>query len=416
MDKKRESIKIKIKFYDVKIGKPMYRSYQCGKIMPLYPNHARLSSTTYSAPLSLAMDIKLTAYYSNGQESIKNITIPSFQVTKLPIMIGSTHCHTWNITREVKKALCEDPTEEGGYFIAKGGEWSIEWLENITFNQLHLHANMNPTEYVRGEFISQAGGAFENSSQIVIRYMTNGSITVEVNSTRFSKVKIPFYLFFRMFGLTSDREIIEHIVYDLHDTSADVVTMTDIVATAIQFTDPKYADIKNELDRVKIIEFIAAKLSPFVTNYTAYKADESAIQYLNTQLLQSLDTYLLPHIGKDSSSRIVKLRFLGMLINRVLLVHMEVLEPTDRDSYANKRVHGAAVSYAKIFKTTFNQYIIIPALHAIKRELKNNEFETLPGQYITNAIMNSLGTSDLHRSMEMAITGSTLIFAGPCNR
>lgn len=403
-DRQRESIKIDIRFYDVKVGRPVYATYPIGKIMPLHPNESRLSGRTYAAPLSLAMEVTLTAYYADGREETKRAEIPPFQVAHIPIMVGSNRCHTWNLTREARKSLEEDPNESGGYFLAKGSEWVVDWLENISFNKLHVHAKMAGNERVRGEFISQPGGAFENSSQVIIRYMVNGSITIEINSTKFSKTKIPFFLIFRILGMTSDADILEQIVYDPASDSPVVRHMTDTVGRALRYEEAAYAPVQNELDREKLTEFMAARLSKFVTNPTAYKSDEHAIQYLNDNLLGILDRVLLPHMGREPASRGLKLRYLGMLIHKTLLVDMGILEPTDRDSYSNKRGHGAAVSYAKALKTQFNNSALTPVLRALKREVRNTAFEELGIPNIIDAAKNAMASSDLSRTMDQSIT------------
>ena len=89
--------------------------------MPLYPNEAQLSRCTYTAPLSLAMEVMLKAYYTDGREEERGVNIPAFQVAHIPIMVASKCCHTWKLTREACKALQEDSP--------KSGEWVIEWLQ-----------------------------------------------------------------------------------------------------------------------------------------------------------------------------------------------------------------------------------------------------------------------------------------------
>lgn len=404
MDRVRESIKINFQFHDVEIGRPTYALWPHGQIVPLVPNESRKTGRTYAAPLSLAATVTLTAYYADGREETKRAEVPQFQVAPIPIMVGCGKCHTWNLTRESRKGIEEDPNETGGYFLAKGGEWVVDWLENISFNQLHVHKKMLANENVRGEFISQPGGAFENSSQIIIRYMLNGALTIEINSTKFSKVRIPFYLIFRILGMSSDAKILEQIVYDPSSDSPVVRRMTDIIERAMKFKDPTYDQVQNELDREKLTEFMAARLSKFITNPTAYKSDEHAIQYLNDNLLGILDRALLPHIGTDVASRGLKLRNLGMLVHKTLLVDIGVLEPTDRDSYRHKRVHGAGISIAKAFKTQFNKSVSTPVMKALKREIRTTPFEELSIPNIVDAFKNPMASSDLGRTLEQAIT------------
>jgi DNA-directed RNA polymerase II subunit RPB2 len=404
IDNSRESVKIRIRFTDVEVGRPSYATYPIGKIIPLFPHESRLSGRTYSAPLTVGAIVEMTAFYSDRREETKRAEIPPFMIAAIPIMVGSDHCHTWNLTREGRKGLNEDPNDVGGYFQAKGSEWVVEWLENISFNTLHVHTKMQANERVRGEFISQPGGAFENSSQVIIRYMTNASLTIEINSTKFSKTRIPFFLIFRLLGMTSDAEILQQIVYDPASDSPVVRKMIDIVGRALMFEDPSYAVVQNEIDRARLTEFMAVRLSKFVTNPTAYKSNEHAIQYLNDNLLGIMDRFLLPHMGRDSTSRALKLRYMGMLIHKTLLVHMGILEPTDRDSYSNKRIHGAGVSIAKAFKTQFNNSVVMPVMRALKRELRSTPFEALSIPYIIDAFKNPMASSDLGRTLEQAIT------------
>jgi DNA-directed RNA polymerase beta subunit len=410
-DRSLDSVRVQFSFGDVQVGPPVYATYPIGVFKPLYPNEARLSDRAYSSPLSMSAEVTLTAHYKDGREEVKHAELPPFQVAPIPIMVGSSCCHTWNLTRDAKKGLEEDPNESGGYFIAKGGEWVVDSLENIAFNDLHVYLKMLPNERVRGDYISQPGGAFENSSQLIIRYMTSGAITFEINSTKFGKSRIPFFLIFRIFGMTSDGDIVESIVYDPESKMPIVVRMMETINRAIQTEDPAYSAVHTELNREAITGHLAARLARFVTNPTAYRSDEHAVQFLNTNLLDILDRVLLPHMGRSADARTRKLRFLGMLVHKTLLVDLGVLEPTDRDSLQNKRIHGAGVSLAKALKTQFNTSIIMPIKNTLRREVRNMPFSALTSDIIADAIRNPIASADLARTMEQAITSgnSTIV-------
>jgi len=405
IDKERESIRIQFQFTDVKIGRPVYSTHLTGKIADLLPNRARLSGLSYSGPIVLAAVVKLTARYSNGREEVKRAEIQPFQVCTYPIMVGSNRCHTWNLSRNAKKGMEEDPNDKGGNFIIRG-EWVVDLLENIRFNSLHVHENMHAYEIVRGEFISQPGGAFENSSQIIIRYMTSGIITIEINSTKFSKMRIPWFILFRVFGMTSDAEIAEQVVFDLDSTSPITTHMLEIIGQSLHLVDATFIPVKDELNREKLIQFLAEKLSKFVKNPVSYKSDDNAIQYLNERLLSVLDKVILPHMGQNPESRRRKLRFLGMLIHKMFLVEMGISLPSDRDSYNKKRVFSAGIALAKSFKANFNISVIGPILKSLKSEFKLTPFEELTQGNIVDAFRNPLSTTgaDLNRTMEQSIT------------
>ena len=397
-------------FHNVQVGRPSGTTYLTGQCTDLYPSRARLTGISYSGAVTLGATVTLRAYYEDGHVEEKTAEIPPFQIGGFPIMVGSLRCHTRGATREGLKELGEDPTDPGGYFIAKRGEWVVDLLENICYNKVHIHTRMKPNEVARAEFLSQPGGAFENSSQVRLRYMTNGQLTVEINSTKFEKVRLPFYVVYRLFGMTSDREVAETIVFDAETEDPLARRMLDVLERAFHLADAAFAPLVYELNRERLVQQTAERLAKYLTNPTAYASNESAVQFLNEDLLGSptkpggLDKVLLPHLGQTGAARIRKLRFLGLLFYKLLLVAEGVLPPTDRDKYSNKRVHGAGVSLAKAFKTQVNNGVVIPISRALKRELKNNPWAAVTDKTIVDTFRNALSTSDLNRAMEQAIT------------
>ena len=228
-DQKCKSHEILFKFSDVKIGRPTCTTYFSCQYTDLHPSRARLTGLPYAGQITLSATVTLRAHFENNHIEEKIAEIPPFQIGGLPIMIGSNRCHTNNMTREGLKSMGEDPTDPGGYFIMKQWEYVVDLLENIRYNTIHTHTKMKPNEHVRSEFLSQPGGAFENSSQVRIRYMTNGQITIEINSTKFEKVRLPFYIIYRMFGMTSDLDITNTILFDVEDQSPITISIIKIL-------------------------------------------------------------------------------------------------------------------------------------------------------------------------------------------
>lgn len=411
-DRERESYRIQFKFTDARISSPTYSSYPAGNIEPLYPEKCRLGFLTYSGPIWTTAHVRITAKYKDGHEESKEANVPRFQISTFPIMIRSQRCYTNNANREMLKKLREDPNELGGYFIINGRELAVDLLENIAFNKLHIFYSMQPNEILRGEFISQPGNAWDISSQSTIRFMQNGAITIEITTIKFSKARIPFYLIYRLFGVTSDREIIKSITYDIEsaDNSRTDTTsnMINIVDRALKIADKDFTALLNILDREKIVEHISSHITKNITS-TAYKRNENALQYLNQNLLNNLDKLFLPHMGITPEARAAKLRYLGMMIHKILLTHMGVLNPTDRDSLKNKRVHGSGVSLAKILKNRFNLSVTMPILNSIKREILNSPFESINEQSLINAFKNPLSLTELNNAIAKAIVAGNKV-------
>jgi DNA-directed RNA polymerase II subunit RPB2 len=399
---KIKSFRIHFKFHNVKIGKPMCATYIAGQYQPLFPHNARITGIPYSGAITLQATVLLAANYEDGRVEEKKVDIPTVQIGDFPIMVGSVKCNIYNVTKNALKALMEDPNDLGGYFIAKRGEYIVDLLENIRYNSIHTHIQMGYKEYVRSEFLSQPGSAFENSSMLTIRYNENGQITIEISSTTAEKVRLPFYVIYRLFGMVSDKEISNTIVFDIEDKSIITEKILEILENAFHLNIENNG-LTYEIEREKIIQVIAEKVFRYLSTQSHNKT-EADIQKINTDVLKNLDMVILPHIGKNENSRIKKLKFIGLMIHKMMLVHFGVLSPIDRDSYKNKRVHGSGVSLAKAFKTQVNNSIVTPILKELKNELKRTPWQNIVNSIIMEKFNSALNSADLNKAMEQAIT------------
>ena len=421
IDRKYKSFIISFRFYNVKLVKPITKMSDTNKVYDTYPNDAKMKGHSYSAPLMANMAVNITAVGSGGQTGqtasksksgeevkvVKSFDIPSFNIGSFPIMVKSDLCNTLDCTRETLKSLGEDPSELGGYFIAKNQEIVVISNENIKFNTPHIHKAIKPNEFVRCEFISQPGGAFDNSSSIKIKYMTNGQILLEIHSTKFADLKIPFAFIYRIFGMTSDKDIMNTIVLnvDAANEFGTIADMSKILEKALITPDNVFEHLLFENNREKIIQAIAERIKNINKN-SNYHVNENAIQYININLLDSLDNIFLPHMGKTADARMRKLKYFGMLIYETLLVHLGQMPPSNRDNLKNKRIHTAGISVAKEFKKIFNSHIIFKVYSRIKSDLKTNSFDTLTEASLTNSIKTTIANADLNKAMEQTLTSS----------
>jgi len=394
-----KSFRIQIKFHNVTIGKPIRATYIEGSYTNLYPDAARLSGLPYAGIITLQATSILTANYEDGKTDVKITEIPVFPMGDFPIMVGSVKCNTYNEPREGLKAIKEDPSDFGGYFITKRGEYIVDLLENIRYNSIHTHLQMGYKEHVRTEFLSQPGGAFDNSSMLTVRYNENGQITIEINSMSSEKVRFPFYVIYRVLGMTSDKDISSTIVFDINDKSIITTRILEILEGAFQLADSSQQDLIYDINRSSVIE----KVSKYMTTQR-YNRSEGAIQYINNNVLKNLDQIILPHMGNTPSMRINKLRFIGLIIYKTLLVYFGILSPIDRDSYRNKRVHGSGISLAKAFKTQVNNSIVNPIYRQFKKELNSNPWDSINSKTIIDIFSLAIAASDLNKAMEQAIT------------
>jgi DNA-directed RNA polymerase beta subunit len=113
------------------------------------------------------------------------------------------------------------------------------------------------------------------------------------------------------------------------------------------------------------------------------------------------DVRLLPHIGVDSSSRHTKARFLALLIRKMYLVELEILDPTDRDSYNSKRIHAAGPSFAKSVKTYFNATIVQQIKRKLLRVLRDISYDKVD---LKAAIESGIYSIEFERYLMQSVT------------
>lgn len=411
-DKKVDKIKFTVKISNVKINKPVLVSYKTGKEQhPITPTMARIENRTYISPIYAEANIVATAYYKDGSEKIREAFVPSTRIAGIPTMVRGELCNTHNLSKEALLRLEDDPTDPGGYFIIKGGEWVINNLENMINNQFRIFKNVgHANEICRGSLISKPGDGFENSVELTVRYLQNGSLTFEITQRRFTKFQIPFYVLFRALGMASDKEICDNIVYDYDNPISD--EMLEILEKAFKKDNSGKASIwsasRHMYDQYEVLTHLNRHIP---SDYGAYPLAEAAaaidsnnkeaIKYLNTELLRILDTVLLPHIGMTESSRMKKIKYLGYLIHKLLLVNMDLVESTDRDSYKFKRVHTAGQLYAKVFKTQYNFCIVLTIKNQFNKAFKHSSFDQVP---LEQTFLSALRGSHLETGLIQAIT------------
>ncbi len=404
-DNEISHIQADVRFNRVEISRPTTVSYKSGKKNLLMPGLARRHNLNYSAPISVDATITAKAYLKNSTEPrIRTEEVKNFRIASMPIMVRSHLCHTNGMTSEALKECEEDPRDPGGYFILRGQEWVVSNLETRLYNHPHVFRNVgHAKEITRLEIISKPGDAYENSSELIMRYLNSGNIFMTFTSNVYLKLlDIPFFVLFRLFGMTSDKEIIDNIVYGYSEPGKpDVVSdhMLQILKTAFRTSDPVFGSAMHITDQAQLLRYFAKQTSILFTSgaiSAEAKIDEDNLSYLNTNILRLLDKNVLPHIGLSHESRHKKLRYLGYLIHKLLLVEYEIVDSTDRDSFINKRVNPAGNGYAKAFKTQFNLAIVQQVKKKLRKQFKNMPFSQVP---LAQSFKNSIYGPDLERAL-----------------
>jgi DNA-directed RNA polymerase beta subunit len=403
-DNNIERLEAIVNFSNVVIERPKNAVRASGnKRLPTYPNEALAMEKTYQSVLNVDVNIKVVAIMKNGPESTKEGKAKDIRICKIPIMVKSKWCNTYEQSKESLVRRNEDPTDPGGYFIIRGIEWSIDCVENILFNKVRIYKNEGyQKEFMRAEFISKPGDHYLNSDQLIIRWLNDGQISMEVGRDKLKEINIPFYLVFRIMGWNTDKLIFNNILYRYDTPTSKKMYQYLVDAFKVKYND--LSDARYIYEQHYVLMHLAKDLrsrSPKMYHYLDLDNKPENYQIITNSLLETFDKYFLQSTGIGENSREMKMRFICLLIRKMFLVHLGSAEPTDRDSFNSKRIHSAGMSYAKIFKTNFNATIVQPMRHKISNALKNTPFNQLN---LVNILKNSIYGSNFEQSITRAIT------------
>jgi DNA-directed RNA polymerase beta subunit len=407
-DRAIKYINLHVKFTDVEVCSPRKYDDKTGQPQRMTPNMAILEKATLSNPLRIGMKITAVATPHEGENIERIVDIKDLYVGDILTLTRSEGCLTSLLNKDALRAAQEDPRDPGGIFIIYGGEWGINTLENITNNWPHIHKTTWKNEVCRVDFISKPGDSFENSARSLVRLYNNGSITVELTTGKFDKLEIPFYIMYRALGMTSDEDIANSIVFGGAYDERVLSAIREILRKSFIVPDNTFESIKHSTIPTEIVQFLATCLIKAANPTAAHKEDE-ILKYFNANILDMIDKWFFPHIGLAAKDRIKKLKYFGYIINKMLLVHLGVLEPTNRDDYDAKRVFPAGTSFAKIFKQGFNFAVVGPMKQGLTKAFRNSPFSDVDIREVVRLSLNTEELLDLLTRSVVTGTGSGTI-------
>lgn len=426
-DRAIKKIRFKVAFENIRLKPPVTAGYCSGKEKVLMPITAHIEDRTYSSNLYVDTTIQAWAFNHDGTDVERTAKVPNFRLANIPTMVGSDLCNTHNKSNETLVQLREDPRDPRAYFIKNGKEWAIDNIESIAFNQPRIFNNYWRSEVQRLEFISKPGDTYQNSKQVILRMMSNGSMTLEIVTANLRNIQFPFYLIFRALGWSTDKEMLDHMLYSHagYPTSSDTDPtdqrmpqgntdqeilfrkMYSLVEDGMNAPyDTKTYKFGNSFTvhgQYEVLSFMVKHMPKEVFKDLDFLKEEHIQQAIN-KLVKHLDEDLLPHIGLDETSRHNKLRFLGHLFNRMLYVRLGLLDATDRDAYTTKRVHTVGISLGKAFKTHFNASIVNQVRKQFIKDFKAMSFTSVNLQQTFQISVNG---ADFERLLMQSITSAT---------
>ncbi|ESO11076.1 hypothetical protein HELRODRAFT_72376 [Helobdella robusta] len=367
-----------LKFEQIYLSKPTHWEKD-GAPSPMMPNEARLRNLTYSSPLYVDITKKVIR---DGQEPVVTNHQKTF-LGKIPIMLRSTYCLLSGLTDRDLTELNECPLDPGGYFIINGTEKVIIAQERMANNTVYVFSQKDSKYAYKTELRSCVEHSSRPSSTMWVNMMAkagSGAKNVGIGQKivallPYIKQEIPIIIVFRALGFVSDRDILEHIIYDFDDPEM------------MEMVKPSIDEAFCVQDQQVALNFIGGR------GLRAGVIREKRVKYAK----EILQKEMLPHVGISNFCETRKAYFLGYMVHRLLLAALGRREVDDRDHYGNKRLDLAGPLLAYLFRGLFRNLSKEIRLYAQKFIDRGRDFNlelAIKTRTITDGLRYSLATGN----------------------
>ncbi len=273
----------------------------------------------------------------------------------------------------------------GGYFIINGSEKVLIAQEKMATNTVYVFSIKDHKYAFKAEIRSIMENSNRPTSSLYVNMMARGGQSSRKSAIGqlivavlpYIKEEIPIIVVFRALGFESDRDILEHVVYDFDDQEM------------MERIKPSLDEAFVIQDRNVALSFIGTRGSrPGVTK-------ERRIKYAK----EILQKEMLPHVSISDYCESKKAYFLGYMVHRLLLASLGRRELDDRDHLGNKRLDLAGPLLAFLFRGLFRTLIKQMksyAQHYIDKGQPLNVECSVKSLIITDGLRYSLATGKLH--------------------
>jgi DNA-directed RNA polymerase II subunit RPB2 len=265
---------------------------------PLLPNEARLRGLSYNSPISVDVVVRILNINTGEVREEEYKSIPIIQ---LPILVGSSACWLYKMTREAKIQAGEDADDPGGHFIINGAEKVLVTQERVIPNMA----------YVSSIPEVMMACAKPNTTQVKLLRLSFASGTQGqgiLASIPGVKGLVPVAVLFRALGVISDKEIVKCIF----NTDKPDPQETEIIRHTLASGHGVY----DQHSAMRFLSHLSRGISIV-----------SAKGIIHRQLF-SQQTGGLPE----------KAALLGYMVRLLIHRKLERIQDTDRDSTKNKSV------------------------------------------------------------------------------
>ncbi len=322
------------------IDRPIIPDHQ-GDYKLLSPHEARLRNMSYTT--RIYADIEIVYYQDGEMYDVKKFA--NTLIANIPLMLHSDQCMLYNQGSKVLREFGECPMDQGGYFIIDGKEKVIVSQERITTNRLFIgestDENMALKAIIRCTPTKGEGSLIPKTVEFNLLKKVDvefdkdikedyrpyaGAILVNLPSIT---GELPLTTLFRALGFESDKSIVEAIFGPFEDIHPSV----------LNFLRPS---------------LMHGASTGIFTMKDAHETLKNRVHYKSIEYVKSIiTTELFPNI--DGTIR-EKGLFLGLLVNDIMKVALNINPMSDRDSYIFKRVDISGFLLAQLFQESYSKF------------------------------------------------------------
>jgi len=360
-DTNKYRYEIKIEFLDYFIEEPVIYENN-GSHKRITPSIAMLRNLSYSAPFHI--NIKVRCLKRTGEfleiETIEEEIFTKVKFGRLPLMVNSKYCLLNKFKNVNLRDKGECPYDKSGIFIIRGQSKMVVSQERGVENKDTVYPNQLKSKYITSEIRSVSDKYFGISMINSVKY-TFKSRLITVDAPLF-KNSINIFLLMRLLGIKTDKSLVSLIVLDIDNKETqEIMKMTE--KTLLEYISicqqHKLTDDDTIIDYV--IKYFLIK--PYNKEKTLSQEEKEVL------LREGLINKLLPSYGSDYLGMAF---YLGMMVNKMLKIHLGILPFDNRDDFFNKRIDTTGVIYASLIRQAFNMRVKDIKKCFIK-ELKGNK-------------------------------------------
>ena len=375
--------KIYINVLQPSLLKPNFQQND-GTVSTMTPHIARMNNLTYSS--SLYVNIHIVIENLNSDNIIEKIDkyVNNVYIGKIPIMVKSKGCILYEVPgiNDIEDNS-ECRYDNGGYFIINGNEKVLICQDRINENTTLVFQPNNNSDGLYAEIRSMSDNIYlppKTTSLNMSGKLNHMGRIIRIN-TSFFKSEIPVFTMFKALGIINDREIIQHIVYDL-DNKDNSKIITELMACCEDSSD---VNTQEQAEQV------------LIRNMSGTNKVVKVRELLQNNIINDF----LPHVGKCYRRKAL---YLGYMIRKMIRIYLGYDGYDNRDSYCNKRIDTPGILMSNLFRQCYGK---------MTKEIKNLIEKELnlwrANQSVSN--IDIISDSNIHRYFKQSLLDSWLKYS-----